>query len=276
MGPDTGTIGSAAQQGAAPVAAQRCRIVARWRLAALGLPQAVRCGRWAAQVSTEPLGGEELHHVILLLNGASSSGKTSLARALQLRWPSPLLHLGTDTALQMLPQSYVGMKPSARDGIEFYDDTDDVGPVVRVRSGPVGKRLQDSFARAVRLLAESGHDLVLDLVLFDRNSVSSYVRALNGHPTYLIGVLCDLAVLEARELARGDRFQNLSRAQLNTVHEFREFYDLEVDTTARGPRELAEFIGDFVAAHPSAAGIARLHSRLVSQQSARRPTRPCS
>ena len=213
--------------------------------------------------------------MIVLLNGTSSSGKTALARALQLRWSGPLLHVGTDTVLQMLPQSYVGMKPSARGGVEFYNDVDDRGPVVRVRSGPVGDKLQQSFARAVRLLADDEHDLVLDLILFDRNSMCSYVEALHGHPTYLIGVRCDTAVLEARELARGDRFQNLARAQLPGVHEFRNFYDLEVDTTARGPHELADSILNFIPAQPP-SGIARLYSELFPQAPAHRPTRRCS
>ncbi len=211
--------------------------------------------------------------MIVLLNGTSSSGKTALARALQLRWPRPLLHLGIDTVLQMLPQSYVGMKPSAGDGFEFYNDVDDRGPIVRVRSGPVGDNVQRSFARGVRLLADDGHDLVLDLVLLDRNSVSSYIGALQGHRTYFIGVHCDVAVLEARELARGDRFQNLARAQLRAVHAFREFYDLEVDTSTRGPNDLASAILDFVARQTGPTGIARLHSMLFSEQP---PTRGCS
>jgi chloramphenicol 3-O phosphotransferase len=210
--------------------------------------------------------------VILMLNGTSSSGKTALARALQQRWwPHALLHLGTDTVLQMLPASYVGMKPSARAGIEFYDDTDDRGPVVRVRSGPVGKKLEASFARAARVLAEDGHDLVLDLVLFDRTSLSSYIEALLGHRTYLIGVHCDMAVLEARELARGDRFQNLARAQQEAVHEFREFCDLEVETASRGPHELAQSILDFIAEHPEPSAISRIRAELPGIPSAHRP-----
>ena len=82
--------------------------------------------------------------MILMLNGASSSGKTALARALQLQWLGPLLHLGTDTAIGMLPASYVGMKPSAREGIDFvheprrfYDvevDTTSLGPHELARS----------------------------------------------------------------------------------------------------------------------------------------------
>lgn len=214
--------------------------------------------------------GEVSSDMILVLNGASSSGKTALARALQLRWAGPLLHLGTDTALGMLPPAYVGMKPSARDGLEFYSDADDRGPLVQVRSGPVWEKLQQGIARAVRLLADEGHDLVLDLVLFDRSGVTAYVDALVGLRAYLIGVHCDLAVLEARELARGDRFQNLARAQLPSVHEFRAFYDLEVDTTARGPHELADWIVRAVGEDPSPGGVMRLHAELHSRRSARR------
>jgi len=199
--------------------------------------------------------------VIVMLNGTSSSGKTALARALQLQWPRPLLHLGTDTALRMLPSALVGMKPSARDGFELYDDVDERGPVVRVRRGAVARKLEQSLSRVARLLADRGHDVVLDLVLLDRSAVLDYVDALHGHPTYLIGVWCDLAVLEARELARGDRFQNLARAQQAGVHELREFYDFEVDSSATGPHELARSILAFIAARPAPGAISALHSR---------------
>ena len=39
-----------------------------------------------------------------------------------------------------------------------------------IRSGAVGDRLQWSFARAVSKIADDEHDLVLDMVLFDRKS----------------------------------------------------------------------------------------------------------
>lgn len=184
--------------------------------------------------------------MILILNGASSSGKTTLSRALQAQWARPLLHLGTDTIVAMLPAEYVGMKPSARQGIEFVNDADDRGPIVRARRGEVARRVEDGFALALRSLAEGGHDLVLDLVLYDPASLHSYVRAFRGIQTYFIGVRCDLSVLEARELARGDRFANLSRSQHLLVHEFAKFYDFEVDTTTAGPHQLAGAIVDHV------------------------------
>jgi chloramphenicol 3-O phosphotransferase len=216
------------------------------------------------QAVEDLLDGEDERLVIVMLNGTSSSGKTALARALQLQWRGPLLHLGTDTAHAMLPASYVGMKPTAHDGIHFYIDTDDRGPVVRVRSGSVGKKLEASFARVAQVLADDGHDLVLDLVLFDPSSLASYVQALHSHRTYFIGVHCEPGVLEARELVRGNRFQGLARAQQSVVHESRRFYDLEVDTTSLGPHELAQSIVEFVNSHPKPASMSLLYSRLFS------------
>jgi chloramphenicol 3-O-phosphotransferase len=45
--------------------------------------------------------------VILLLNGASNSGKTSLVRALQEALDLPLLDAGIDKFLWMLPKRYL-------------------------------------------------------------------------------------------------------------------------------------------------------------------------
>jgi chloramphenicol 3-O-phosphotransferase len=41
--------------------------------------------------------------MIILLNGTSSAGKTSLAKAPQRRWDGPLLAVGIDTVVFALP-----------------------------------------------------------------------------------------------------------------------------------------------------------------------------
>lgn len=196
--------------------------------------------------------------MILLLNGASSSGKTALARALQRAWAGPLLHLGIDTAVAMLPAAYVGMGPNASQGIEFYADEDEQGPVMRIRYGQVGRRIEQSLARMVQGLAQDGHDLVLDLVILDTETLRTFVHALADLPLYFIGVQCDLAVLEARELARGDRFLNSARPQHAAVHADPRHYDLRVDTTRSGPYELAARILSHIASQPTPTSFAQL------------------
>lgn len=180
--------------------------------------------------------------MVILLNGASSSGKTTLARALQAKWDGPLLHLGIDTTIGMLPAAYVGMGPRSCEGVEFYYGADDRGPVVRVRSGPVARKLGASIARMVALLAADGHDLVLDYVIFETKDLVPFLEELGAFRVYFVGVRCDLGTLEARELSRGDRMLNLARPQHEAVHAAPRHYDLEVDTTAGNPYDLATSI----------------------------------
>ncbi|MCB0257983.1 MAG: hypothetical protein KDI55_30035, partial [Anaerolineae bacterium] len=44
---------------------------------------------------------------IIILNGTSSAGKSSLAKALQTQLPNPYLHLEIDTMVFALPKRYL-------------------------------------------------------------------------------------------------------------------------------------------------------------------------
>jgi chloramphenicol 3-O phosphotransferase len=200
--------------------------------------------------------------MIIFLNGASSSGKTTLARALQANWNGPLLHLGIDTALSMLPAAYVGMGLRAHEGFEFCHDVDDRGPVVRVRSGPVARKLGETFARVVGLLAADGHDVVVDYVILETRDLLPYLRELRAIRVYFVVVRCDLGVLEARELARGDRLANLARPQHDAVHRGSRHYDVEVDTSAASPHDLAARIISFTQQNPHPESFNILRSEL--------------
>lgn len=208
--------------------------------------------------------------MILVLNGASSSGKTTLVRALQQRWPRALLQFGTDSGLQMLPQRLVGMTESASAGFRFCEGTDDQGPLIEVQIGEAGRRLERGLAACAAVLDDEGNDVALDVVLLDSTSVRAYVTRLCSKRAYLIGIQCSLDVLEARELARGDRFQNLARSQHRAVHAFREFYDLELDSTGRPPRDLATAILELVDASPSPTGLRRRAEALGRRGAAER------
>ena len=56
--------------------------------------------------------------MIVFLNGASSSGKTSLARALQANWSEPLLYWSLDMVIAQLPFAYTGKGAHAQEGFE--------------------------------------------------------------------------------------------------------------------------------------------------------------
>ncbi|WP_415868766.1 phosphotransferase-like protein, partial [Burkholderia ubonensis] len=86
---------------------------------------------------------------IILLNGVGSSGKTSLARALQTTLEDAFLHVEMDTFLEMLPARYL----NDTDGFTFASSIQDGKDVVSIRSGPVARRAMHGMRHAVVALA---------------------------------------------------------------------------------------------------------------------------
>ena len=170
---------------------------------------------------------------IILLNGAGSSGKSSIARALQTITAAPLLHVQMDAFMEMLPE----VLQDHPDGFA-YETLDDGGkPMMVIRIGPAGRRILQGMRHAIAAMAEQGNNLIVDDVLCD-GEMPEYVKllsALNLHP---VGVFAPLDTLEARERACGDRLIGLARWQYGRVHRGID-YDLEIDTTTATPLECA-------------------------------------
>lgn len=191
---------------------------------------------------------------VLFINGASSSGKTSLARALQAIWPGPLAMGGVDTLISMLPVAYTGFGERAAEGYPFHLDKDAEGrPLTRARTGPAGRILNRRMAQFVAGVAADGLDMVVDHLLLEPEDFEDFGAVLDPARTWLIGVRCDLQVLEARERARGDRALNLAREQAERVHAGRWRYDLELDSGTAPPEALARQVLDVTAAMRPAA-----------------------
>jgi chloramphenicol 3-O phosphotransferase len=155
--------------------------------------------------------------VIVLLNGPGSSGKTTLAKALQ--GMHPLLHVQMDRFLEMLPEAM-------QDHPETFAYMSGPGGV-EVRIGPAGARLMAGFRGAVTALAAAGNDLIVDDVWLDGEPVA--YAALPGR-VLRVGLFVPLDVLARRETARGDRMVGLARAQHRRCHDG-VAYDLKLDGT---------------------------------------------
>jgi chloramphenicol 3-O phosphotransferase len=123
---------------------------------------------------------------IILLNGASSSGKTSLLRALQDALDDPFLDAGIDRFLWMLPKRYLNPP--------LWDDV--LGRATE--AGATGQVLMAGMHHAIAALAQAGNNVIADHVLVDPGWVEECARLFCDLPAYLIGVRCPLAVLEQR------------------------------------------------------------------------------
>lgn len=159
---------------------------------------------------------------VIVLNGTSSSGKTSIVKALQEQLEEPFLDVGIDRFIWMLPGRYLNQP--------LWDEV--LGKATQ--AGPVGHRLIAGMHRAAAALARVGNAVIVDHVLVEPDWVRDCAATLAELPAYLVGVFCPLAVLEAREKGRKDRTLGQARAQFPLVHAGL-VYDLVVDTSVDDP-----------------------------------------
>ncbi|MFD5465471.1 chloramphenicol phosphotransferase CPT [Kitasatospora sp. NPDC127059] len=159
---------------------------------------------------------------VIVLNGGSSSGKSSIARRLQELLPEPWLHLGADTMVEALPPWLLG----GGEGIGGLSDGDGT-----VAVGPAFARLDAAWSAGVAAMARAGAPVLVDEVfLGGAASQQRWRTALAGLDVLWVGVRCDPAVAAAREAARGDRVAGMAAAQASAVHRG-VTYDLVVDTS---------------------------------------------
>ena len=154
---------------------------------------------------------------IIMLNGTTSSGKSTLLSILQDTFPEPYLDAGIDKFLFMLPDRFLHTK--------LFDDV--LGKASE--AGPLGLQLMSGMHRSIASLSQTGLNVLADHVLIEEAWARECAALFSTLPAYLIGVRCPLAMVELREKGRGDRTAGQARKQFEVVHQFSE-YDLELDT----------------------------------------------
>jgi chloramphenicol 3-O phosphotransferase len=174
---------------------------------------------------------------IIVLNGTSSSGKSSTAKALQNLLDEPYLHMGIDTFIFMLPKRY--LNPPLWSEIFEYVWKD--GQIEAIKAGARGHQLVSAMHHSLRTLAQLGLNIVVDHVLLERAWVNECAALFDSVEAWSVGIKCPLEVLEQRERERKDRTLGQARAQYNVVHAHC-IYDFEVDTSQGTPEICAQQI----------------------------------
>ncbi|NMO53639.1 AAA family ATPase [Actinoplanes sp. TBRC 11911] len=164
---------------------------------------------------------------IVLLNGTSSSGKSSVARSLLQTLDTPWFHLSVDAFGEM--RALVRVPEADIDAM-----------LARTRAG---------FHRAVAGMAAAGNDVVVDHLFSEPWRLDDCLTLFEPFDVVFVGLHCSAAELTRRELARGDRTPGQAAAQLALVHAHRR-YDLELDTTALNADSAAR-IGAFLRSRPT-------------------------
>jgi chloramphenicol 3-O phosphotransferase len=122
---------------------------------------------------------------IIIINGPSSSGKTTLSLALQKKLSIPFIRFSFDLFIEnkILPRdqinrgsfSWQAMRPAVFDGLH----------------------------RCIPALATAGNNVIFDHIIETEGWLHDLVRYLADFDVFFVGLHCSIAELERREIQRG-------------------------------------------------------------------------
>jgi chloramphenicol 3-O phosphotransferase len=177
---------------------------------------------------------------VIVLNGTSSAGKSTLTRALQARLEGPWLGVGIDTVVFALPKAYLD-QPGWAEVFRYVPAEPGSNAPFRIETGELGHRLVEGMHRMVASLADAQLCVIVDHVLLEPAWLPDLAARLAPHEVLFVGVRCPLEIVVAREAARKDRTLGQAAAQIDIVHRAGG-YDLEVDTSRLTADEAADAI----------------------------------
>lgn len=159
---------------------------------------------------------------IVYLSGLTSTGKSSIVRALQARMDCLWCALSFDLFEETLP---------------VWASTDDALYAKAIRA----------MYDAAKSLSDQGLDVLLDGLVMNLPGLAPHYRAVEetfaGYPLTLVQAACPLDELRRRNIARGDRRPEQSEQQAKLVDPGAK-YDLVLDTSARTPEQCAQALLD--------------------------------
>lgn len=210
---------------------------------------------------------------IILLNGTTSAGKTTIGRALQEVMDDPWLLSGFDHFQAALPPGFVTIAEALDETSEGLLAIDGDGSLREIRSGPFatitenpnetfpgvlavyddgglqevrhGAFAREVFAgvhRAMAALSDAGLNVIVENALTDEEALKTLASIFHDYPAYFVCIDVSFAAAEERERARGDRGPGNVRYFYDKVYALNDIYDLRVDAEANDPETCAVLI----------------------------------
>ena len=166
---------------------------------------------------------------IIFLNGVSSSGKTTIAKAIQKAADENFYHLSNDMFANLVGEMY---------NPKFFVD------------GEVEKYFAEAVVlmyHMAKTLAEHGTNVVIDgmfhetkeyIEMYGKTNYGNMQHILSGLNILMVEVFCPLDECKRRNIARGDRDENQSDEQSRIMCKDID-YDFMVDTSIDSAEECA-------------------------------------
>jgi chloramphenicol 3-O phosphotransferase len=169
---------------------------------------------------------------VIVLNGPSSTGKSTLATALQRRLTAEgrcWFVYAMDDYFAKVPFAWVTAGTHVGEHADEGVVLEIVDGEFRMRLGPIGRQVLAAWRGAVGAAARAGLNVIADDVVLTDEEWRGWQAELAGVDAHWVRVHVDLDVLEERERARGDRMPGQARSQYDAAYRY-PTYDATVDT----------------------------------------------
>ena len=156
----------------------------------------------------------------IVVNGASSSGRTSLVR------------------------EFAAQANNGYQTIHIDEFTNDLAPGMWDRccgSDEGWVEIGMAFNDHLKVLAQGSRGVIADAFYKLHSPVEHLFTVLGRENVFFVHLYCDLHELERREKARGNRRIGLAKSQFEQMSFFND-YDLQIDSTAASPKRCAKIL----------------------------------
>ncbi len=161
-------------------------------------------------------GGVPFGKQVILLNGPSSSGKSTLAKELQ---------------------ALIKERSAEKYEVVSIDDFMKTNPMETIYEDDVYAVSGDLCEKVLEILG-TGSGVIIDHVITSERIFRQLKEMLSAYPLRMVRITCPPEVLRKREQARGDRCAGSAEASAEYLYP-KDGYDLTIDTGIKPPRELA-------------------------------------
>ncbi|MCX5925437.1 MAG: hypothetical protein NT124_04075 [Candidatus Dependentiae bacterium] len=182
---------------------------------------------------------------IIILNGPSGSGKSSIQKEFQaLMMPNLWIKLGIDN---LFDQPMPDITP---ENMSFWqspnpirwvaESQDSAGnKIITLHVGQQGEKVAYAMNSAIAAYARTGCNIIVDYIAYDHKWLKDLENQCADIKTYYVAVEIPLEILEQREQARATSPMGHARSHYATVYGDKK-YDLTVNSGTHTAREIAE------------------------------------
>ncbi len=184
---------------------------------------------------------------VVIINGPSSVGKSSIIKAFQAQQKTLWLGIGIDNFFVgvLPPKFYLEDKPEHRLVMHGVASEDKIGKLFTLDVGPEGQKVIKGMHRAIAAYVREGNNVLVDYIQYDPAWIADLKKVLQGFNVVWVGVTASLQSIEQREKQRGTSPEGHARSHYHTVHQGMK-YDVMLNTDGLSPDQAADKINSFI------------------------------